>query len=90
MKDVELGFYLTEVQGLHSGLNPTSGDFSLQASGFMIRDGKFAEAVNLVTIAGNLQKLFLDVKAVANENELQLSSYTTSSILVKKLAVSGE
>ncbi len=89
MSTITEGFYLTEVQGLHSGLNPTSGDFSLQASGFMIRDGKLAEPVNLVTIAGNLQKLFLDVKAVANENELQLSSYTTSSILVKKLAVSG-
>jgi len=88
--NIKLGFHLTEVQGMHSGLNPTSGDFSLQASGFMIRDGKFAEPVNLVTISGNLQKLFLDVKAVANENELQLSSYTTSSILVKKLTVSGE
>lgn len=89
IKDVKEGFYLTEVEGLHSGLNPTSGDFSLQASGFMIRDGKFAEPVNLVTIAGNLQKLFLEVKAVANDSELQLSSYTTSSVLVKKLAVSG-
>lgn len=86
---IKEGFYLTEVQGLHSGLNPTSGDFSLQASGFMIRDGKFAEAVNLVTIAGNLQKLFLDIKEVANDSELQLSSYTTPSVLVKKLAVSG-
>jgi PmbA protein len=89
IKDIKVGFYLTEVQGLHSGLNPTSGDFSLQASGFMIRDGKFAEPVNLVTIAGNLQKLFLDVQEVANDSQLQLSSYTTSSILVKKLAVSG-
>lgn len=89
IKDIKEGFYLTEVQGLHAGLNPTSGDFSLQASGFMIRDGKFAEPVNLVTIAGNLQKLFLEVKAVANDSELQLSSYTTPSVLVKKLAVSG-
>lgn len=89
IKDVKEGFYLTEVQGLHSGLNPTSGDFSLQASGFMIRDGKFAEPVNLVTVAGNLAKVFLDVKAVANDSELQLSSYTTPSVLVKKLAVSG-
>lgn len=90
ISDIKEGFYLTEVQGLHSGLNPTSGDFSLQASGFMIREGKFAEPVNLVTIAGNLQKLFLDVQEVANDSELQLSSYTTSSILIKKLAVSGE
>lgn len=89
IKDVKEGLLVTELMGLHSGLNPTSGDFSLQASGFMIRDGVVAEPVNLITVAGNLIKLFKDVQAVANENELQLSSYTTSSILVKSLKVAG-
>jgi PmbA protein len=84
------GFYLTEVQGLHAGLNPTSGDFSLQAGGFRIRDGKLAEPLALITVAGNLVNLFKDVVAVGNENELQLSGYTTSSVVIKGLAVSGE
>jgi PmbA protein len=75
--------------GLHSGLNPTSGDFSLQASGFMIRNGVVSEPVNLITVAGNLIKLFKDVQAVSNENELLLNSYTTSSILVKNLNIAG-
>ncbi|HOM32222.1 MAG TPA: metallopeptidase TldD-related protein [Bacilli bacterium] len=89
IKDIKEGVFITELMGLHSGLNTTSGDFSLQAAGFMIRDGKVAEPVNLITVAGNLVKLFNDVKAVANENELQLSSYTTSSILVKSLKIAG-
>ncbi|TAH59351.1 MAG: TldD/PmbA family protein [Bacillota bacterium] len=89
IKDVKEGVFINELMGLHSGLNTTSGDFSLQAAGFMIRDGKLAEPVNLITVAGNLVKLFMDVKAVANENELQLSSYTTSSILVKSLKIAG-
>lgn len=83
------GVFITEVMGLHSGLNPTSGDFSLQASGFVIRDGKLSEPVNLITVSGNLIKLFNDVRDVANENELQLSSYTTSSVYVKKLNIAG-
>ncbi|HZJ89717.1 MAG TPA: metallopeptidase TldD-related protein [Bacilli bacterium] len=83
------GVFITEVMGLHSGLNPTSGDFSLQASGFVIRDGKLAEPVNLITVSGNLIKLFNDVRDVANENELQLSSYTTSSVYIKKLNIAG-
>ncbi len=89
IRNVKEGVFITELMGLHSGLNPTSGDFSLQASGFMIREGKVAEPVNLITVAGNLIKLFMDVQAVSNENELQLSSYTTSSILVKKLNIAG-
>lgn len=89
IKDVKEGVFITELMGLHSGLNPTSGDFSLQASGYMIKDGKVKEPVNLITVAGNLVKLFKDVVAVSNENELQLSSYTTSSILVKSLKIAG-
>ncbi len=81
---------MTEVQGLHAGLNPRSGNFSLQASGFMIRDGKLAEPVNLITVAGNLVDMFKNVKEVANNSELQLSSTNTPSILVSKLAISGK
>lgn len=86
---IKEGVFITDVMGLHSGLNPTSGDFSLQASGFMIRDGVIGEPVNLITVSGNLLKLFNDVRDIANENELQLSSYTTSSIYVKKLNIAG-
>lgn len=86
---IKEGLFITEVMGLHSGLNPTSGDFSLQAAGFMIKDGKIAGAVNLITVAGNLLKLFKDVVDVGSENELQLSSYTTSSIHVKSLTIAS-
>lgn len=89
IKDIKEGIFINELMGLHSGLNAISGDFSLQAAGFMIRDGKLAEPVNLITVAGNLVKMFMDVKAVGNENELQLSSYITSSILVKSLKIAG-
>lgn len=89
IKDIKEGILITELMGLHSGLNPTSGDFSLQASGYMIKEGKVSAPVNLITVAGNLIKLFKDVQAVANENELQLSSFTTSSILVKSLKIAG-
>ena len=84
------GIYIDEVQGMHSGMNAQSGNFSLQASGFMIHGGKKAEPVNLITVAGNLKQLFLDIKEVANNSELQLSSISAPSVLVKKLAISGK
>lgn len=90
MSKIKEGVYISEVTGLHAGLNAQSGNFSLQASGFMIRDGKIAEPINLITVAGNLLQLFKDVIGVANNSELQTSSYTTSSLLIKKLAISGK
>jgi len=78
------------VQGLHAGLNPQSGNFSLQASGFLIENGAIKRPVNLITIAGNLKELFLDVKEVGSDSELQLSSFNVPSLLIKRLAVSGQ
>lgn len=90
IEGIKEGIYIKDVQGLHAGLNSQSGNFSLQASGFMIRDGKIQEPVNLITVAGNLLQLFKDVIAVSSDSELQLSSMTTSSVLVKKLSISGK
>lgn len=46
-------YFVTDVNGLHAGLNPISGDFNVQASGFMIENGKIANPVTLFVISGN-------------------------------------
>ncbi|MFA5421350.1 MAG: metallopeptidase TldD-related protein [Bacilli bacterium] len=84
------GVYITNLDGLHAGMNSQSGNFSLQAEGFMIRDGKLAEPLSLITVAGNLLDLFMNVREVANNPELQLSGINSPSLLVKSLAVSGK
>lgn len=84
------GIYITELQGLHSGMNPQSGNFSLQSQGFMIRNGKLAEPVSLITVAGNLFTFFKDIVEVGSNNELQISSYSVPSVMVKKINVSGK
>ena len=87
---VKEGVYITTLNGLHAGMNAQSGNFSLQTEGFMIRDGKLAEPVSLITVAGNLFDLFKDVKDVANNVELQLGGTSAPSILIKKLSISGK
>lgn len=83
------GIYITDVEGLHAGMNAQSGNFSLQAKGFLIEDGKKTKPVCLITVAGNLFELFKDVKEVAN-NLSNVGSTYAPSIYVKKLAVSGK
>lgn len=84
------GVYITSLSGLHSGMNAQSGNFSLIAQGFMIRDGKLAEPLSLITVAGNLFDVFNNVAVVANNNELQTNSYSVPSIFVKSIQVSGK
>ena len=59
MSDVKLGVYVTELIG--QGVNGVTGDYSRGASGFAIRDGKLAEPVSEITIAGNLREMFLNL-----------------------------
>jgi PmbA protein len=76
--------------GVHASLNPTSGNFSLQANGFMIENGKRGVPLTLITVAGNLIDLFMTVKEVANDNELLPSGYDVPSLWIKKLTISGK
>lgn len=61
------GIYISEVQGLHSGVNPTSGDFSTGVEGIVIRGGELAEPVKEVTIASTLQRMLADISIVGDD-----------------------
>ena len=91
MSSIKEGVYLTELQGLHSGMNPHSGNFSLQCAGFMIRDGKKCEPLALITVADNLINVFKNIKCIANNNKLVISNQMSCpSILIGKTAISGK
>lgn len=87
---IKEGVYITSIEGLHAGMNAKSGNFSLQAQGFMIRDGKVAEPLSLITVAGNLSEMFNSIKEVANEVKMQLNGVYTPDIFFKSVAISGK
>lgn len=87
---IENGIYLTDISGLHAGLNSMSGDFSLQSEGFHVINGKKAGPITLFTVSGNLFKLFNDVIAVGSDSELLASGTTTPSIAFRNLKISAE
>ena len=84
------GVYITGVTGLHSGMNPQSGDFSLQASGFEIKDGKKGKPFDLITASGNLLEVFKDVQEVGNDVKVSPNGISAPSFLIKKIGVSGQ
>jgi PmbA protein len=77
------------VQGLHSGVNPISGDFSTGASGVMIRNGKVAEPIREFTIASTLQRMLLDVLAIGNDVDWLPMRAAGVSMVIADVTMSG-
>ena len=88
--EVGNGVFITEVSGLHAGLNPQSGNFSLQSTGFMIENGKKGKPLDLITVSGNLLEIFQDVLEVGNDTYVSPSGVSAQSLLIKKIVVSGK
>jgi PmbA protein len=85
------GVYVTEVAGLHSGVNPVTGRFSVGASGRTIRGGELAEPVREFTIAGDLLGTLYAVKAVGSESRWVPfgGSVKSAPMLVGEMAIGG-
>ena len=61
------GLYVTDVAGLHSGVNPVSGTFSVGASGRLIENGELGAPVREITIASDLVSMLKAVRSVGSE-----------------------
>jgi PmbA protein len=87
--DVGEGVLVQEVAGLHSGVNPISGDFSTGAEGLRIRGGAVGEPLREFTIASTLQKMLKDIDAVGNDLEFLPMSAAGVSVVIRDVTLSG-
>jgi PmbA protein len=85
------GVYITEVAGLHSGVNPVTGRYSVGASGRAISGGELAEPLREFTIAGDLLGTLASVQAVGSETRWVPfgGSVKTAPVLVGEMAIGG-
>ncbi len=85
------GVYVTEVAGLHSGVNPVTGRYSVGATGKAIRGGELAEPLREFTIAGDLLGTLAAVRAVGSESRWVPfgGSVRTAPMLVGEMAIGG-
>jgi PmbA protein len=85
------GVYVTDVAGLHSGVNPVTGVFSVGASGRAIRDGALAEPVREFTIAGDLVSMLGAVREAGAEARWVPfgGSVRTPPLLIAEMSISG-
>ena len=86
---IDDGVLIQGVSGLHSGVNPVSGDFSTGADGLRIRNGELAEPLREFTIGSTLQRMLLDVIEVGGDLDWLPSSAAGLSLVVGDVTLSG-
>ncbi|MBQ8555005.1 MAG: TldD/PmbA family protein [Clostridia bacterium] len=89
MADVGEGLVITDLAGLHSGANATSGDFSLLAKGYTVEGGQRGRAVEQITVAGNFYDVLKSIVAVGSDLDFSGSSIGSPSVYIGSLKVSG-
>ena len=87
--DIDDGVLVQSVQGLHSGVNPISGDFSVGASGLMITNGTVGAPIREFTIASTLQRMLLDVSEIGNDVDWLPMSAAGVTIAIRDVTLSG-
>ena len=90
MADMGEGLVITEVSGLHAGANPISGDFSLIAQGYTVKNGKKDAPVEQITVAGNFYQLLKNIRAVGSDLCFPGSSIGSPSVDVGEISVAGK
>lgn len=91
LREAGEGMYVTDVAGLHSGVNPVSGQFSVGATGRAITGGELAEAADEFTIASDLQSMLKAVSAASAEPRWVPfgGSVSTPALLIGEMAIGG-
>lgn len=83
------GFYVQSVTGLHSGVSPVSGDFSVGAEGLWIRGGALAEPVREVTVASTLQRMLQAILHIGRDVEWLPGLAAGQTLAIGDMTVSG-
>ncbi len=87
--DIDDGVLVQSVQGLHSGVNSISGDFSVGASGLMITNGTVGAPIREFTIASTLQRMLLDVAEIGNDVDWLPMSAAGVTLAIRDVTLSG-
>lgn len=86
LADMREGFIVSMINR-KKGVNLTTGNLSLEASGFMVKGGKIVFPVENFTIAGNFYELFKDIRAIGRNFETECYNVGSPSVLVDGLTL---
>ena len=86
---IDDGLLVQSMQGLHSGVNPISGDFSTGAAGLIITNGEVGAPVREFTIASTLQRMLQDIVEIGGDIEWLPMRASVMSLVIRDVTMSG-
>lgn len=86
---IDDGILIADVAGLHSGVNPVSGDVSVGAEGLRITGGALGEPLREFTVASTLQRILTDIDIVGGDLVWLPMGAAGVSLVVHDVTVSG-
>jgi len=91
LEGIDSGIMITELSGLHAGINYATADFSVPAKGIIIANGSLAAPVDNISISGNLFDLMKNISKTGNDLEWEPISgmIGAPSIVIEDLKVIG-
>jgi len=87
LKEIGDGLIVTEMMGM--GVNGVTGDYSRGAAGFLVENGEITQPVNEITIAGNLQEMFMNISHLGSDLTW-FGSRAVPSIAISGMTVAGQ
>lgn len=89
--DVADGLYVQDVAGIHSGVNPVSGEFSVGATGMWIRGGELAEPVREVTVSSTIVDILTAITLLGDDRRFYPfgGSLAGATMLIAEMTVAG-
>ena len=89
IKEIGKGLIIKDLSGLHAGINPVSGDFSIICGGYVIENGEKSRPVEQITMAGNFFTVLKNIVKTANDLDQVRSKVASPSLWIKGINISG-
>ena len=83
------GVIITDLGGMHAGVDFVSTNFSLQAQGYLVENVRKVRPLTLITVAGNFIELMNNVVAVGNDLKWETRNVCAPAILFKEVSIGG-
>lgn len=78
------------LQGVHSGADPISGNFSFGASGFLYSNGEVVQAIKGITVSGNFYKLINQIGEIGTDlTTNQSKTFFSPKIRFNDISIAG-
>lgn len=89
VKTIKKGIIIDDIQGLHSGINLVTGNFSVQCSGYKIENGEVSEPIKMFVMSSNIIDLYNNIIEVGNDLEFFEPFGGSPSLLIKNVNIAG-